>query len=312
MRRVVKYTAIGLVVVLALFSAPWVVDRVSDLIEAMNPLRALVDQLQSDLQKSKAKNADLVVVRDSINTELQRAYTLNTTKESEIQRLLAEINEETGENANLLGVVDSLQGEIEGLRRGGGDVSIGDTGVLKDSTYEDDWIRIRLLGNDSLTYKFEFRISDIAVDLVDDAGNQQTIYSVWISSLRNPAHRKVLDTYAVEETRLKPGSGPRLNWWDPRVLAGVQVIGGAQAHVMFASSNWAPAGYARDNSVLLVFPVVGVASDFDKYHSLTAGVSVNLGYFTPVIRDLYLSTGVGLSFLSPGGSRVYLSLSTSI
>ena len=303
---------VGIVLALAvliLIFRPVILKGVVLLINKINPVGRLVSQLQADNRTLLKLNANNLVERDSLNAALQQAQTLTTTKEQELRGALARASRLVGEEANLSGIVDSLNAEIRSITEGSADVTIADSGLLEGGGYEDDWLSLRLLG-DTLTYEFGFVLGNVEVELQEEGNNVRTIYSVWLQSKKTSGVRKYLGNYALTQTVAKPRIRA-WDWWDPRAMLFLQVMEQAQASFGLALCSYNPAPQWGEDGNLLRFPILSLVSDINNDHRLGAMVSMNVGYFTPIFQNLHVATGYSYGVLG-GGSGVVVGLGAAL
>lgn len=296
--KAIPYKLILTLVILAGF-ALWVVPptlrAVAAFIDMTNPARYVAGKLQADIDRINKLNADLLVEHDSLNAVLNRARTLTSTTQSRLDSALSVAVAYAGDAARLRQEVDRLEGRLSAVSSGGGTTSLSDSGLVINGRYSDDWVDVYVGGHvvgdeyvyDSLSYDFQFGVGDVRVTTTDEFNNHRTVYSVWIESLKNPANRRYLSDYAVSETYYKPKARV-MDWWDMR--AGVYYIvntSQAEAALSFMSVGFGP---PEDGNVLR-FPVVGLLSDFADDHRVGASMSLNIGYFLPLIQNLHIAIG---------------------
>ncbi len=285
------------------FVGPPVLKAIDGLINTLNPIKAIVERLKTDNDVLRRRNGDFIVERDSLNEALQIAHTANVTGEKKLNEALQRVNGLLGERGNLINVIDSLRGNLIGVSEGSGSVVITEAGHLIENRYVDDWLDLRILGRlpsdtsltgkevyDSVRYDFSFGVGDVRIELKDEGNNQQTIYSVWIQSLRNPSNRRYLDNYIVSETILKP-TIQAWDWWDFRAMLAFQGIGNTQGLIGVVPFSFNPAPDRGEDGNLLRFPVIALMSDFNNDHRIGALVSVNVGYTLPVFQNLHILGG---------------------
>lgn len=286
------------------FLGPPVLSGIKGIVQFVNPGRALMDRLTEDNKKLKKLNGDFIVERDSINTALQIAQTLTTTKENELEEALKRAADLAGAGANLSGIIDSLKDELSSVSEGSGSVVIVESGKLIDGKYKDDWINLQVFGRqyedtryytmyDSIAYKFDFTIGDVRVSLEDNSDNIKTVYSVWIQSNTNPANRIFIDNYYVTEVKAKDFVH-RWDWWDVRPALAVQVVDNTQLSLGISTFSYNPNPFKGEDGNLLRFPYMSGLSDFKTDHSLGISILVNAGYFLPIFHNLQVMMGYSI------------------
>ncbi len=271
-----------------------------------NGTRRLIANLTSHNSILSAQLADYTYQADSLSEALFQAHTANTTAKDDLRKALARASALLGEKANLLGVIDSLNGEIVSIREGYASVMFTERGKLVDGHFEDDWLTIDLdarlpsdssitdsIRYDSLGYTFEFDLKQVSVSVINDSNNTRTIHSAQLVSRRNPKAVKWLQV-DMAETILKPDvSVVRWRWWDPRLALGYHVLKPPMLCAGVVIMSFRPGGGDAEGATLVRFPVLEVMSDFDGDHRLGAGVLVNLAPWIPLVQNLYLQGGYG-------------------
>ena len=273
--------------------------------------RKLIADLTNHNQLLSAQLADYTYQADSLSEALSQAHTANVSAKDDLRRALAQASALLGEKANLMGVIDSLNGEIVSIREGHASVTFTERGRLVDGHFEDDWLTVDLdarlpsdssatdsIRYDSLGYTFEFDLRQVSVSVINDSNNTRTIHSAQLVSRRNPDAVKWLQV-DMTETILKPDvSLDRWRWWDPRLSLGYYVLSPPMLTGGIAVASFRPDGGDAEGSVLVRFPVLGLVSDFNGDHRLAAGVLVNLAPWVPLVQNLYLQGGYGWGWRS--------------
>jgi len=296
---------VAIVCLLVFVAGPPITKAVGQIISFLNPVTTLVDRLKDDIRVLRARNTDYQVERDSLNSALQQASTLSTVKGAALDEALARVDKLLGKQAKLMSAVDSLGGEIVSIREGRGSVVIMESGQLVNNKYSDDWVDIEVFGRvpsdssitdtvayDSVGYSFQFGVGNVEVSLQDSSENVRTIYSVWIQSLKDTTNRRFLDNFVLNETVLKD----KLRVWDwnnLRLIGIVEPIGGVHMGLGASLFSWNPGLHGGAGGNLLRLPLFGVVTDGKSSHGLLIGAIANIGYFIPIIENMYLGGGYG-------------------
>ena len=271
-----------------------------------NGTRRLIADLTNHNTILSAQLVDYTYQADSLSEALSQAHTANVLAKDDLRKALVRASALLGDKANLMGVIDSLNGEIVSIREGHASVTFTEKGKLVDGHFEDDWLTVDLdarlpsdtsvtnsIRYDSLSYTFEFELRQVSVSMINDSNNVRTIHSAQLVSRRNPEAVKWLQVDMTETVRKPDVSVDRWRWWDPRLSLGYHVLSPPMLTGGIAVASYRPDGGDAEGSVLIRFPVLGLVSDFRGDHRLGAGVLINLAPWIPLVQNLYLQGGYG-------------------
>jgi hypothetical protein len=290
---------VGAVTLLAI--TPWAARQVAAFIGIVNPLTATVSQLSADLAVSRAQNANYEIAYTKLGDSLSVAHTLNSSLTSSRDKYITDLKKVYGDNARLDHVIDSLRGRITGLEHGSGVVAITDTIDAVAGNFTDPWIDGSIepdvyrggaaLGAYKVTYDITFKVGDVRVTSVDSVGNESTIYSVWLESIKT-GDRRYLSDYVVDAYHQKDRHKSLLLDLRPMLsaMANPNMLGLGVG--VFA---YRPGSRGGEGDYMLRAPVITATSDFKTHHDITAGVSFNMGYYLPVVNNVYVTAGYGIT-----------------
>jgi hypothetical protein len=234
-----------------------------------------------------------------LSDELSIAESMTITKQQMLDDKMNQVS-------LLLRDKQSLKKELEKLKQSGftvnqiesGGVTVNTTNIVEGSgtrnryvmdvnIFEDDWQTSILIPPSKIQNNYHFKIGDVSFSLEDKNSNKIQIYSIWLESLTT-GKRMQLD-YKKDIVSIKKEEKYSFYWWNPKVSTDI-LFGsnkGVESSLDFSFCSYGKSTDNKDTSVL--FPFVGLSSNFRDSIHLGIGAKTNISGFIPLLTDLYIS-----------------------
>lgn len=243
-----------------------------------------------------------------ISEQLSLANATNLYNSKMFESELKAVKKELGkEIARSIDSIEGLNKKIVALSQGSGTMTITGGGDVDSGSFSDPWIdayvEIDSMKKVNLNYQLRIRVKDISLSYYDaDNGSRNEIYSVMVQSLKDSSMTYYLGDYVrtIKYQAKEPERPPERVHTSINgdiVYAGYGVEAGASISLL-TFGNWK-------------FPDIGISSDFENSHNVSAGIRYNVGSFLPLFQDLWISLKYGYNF-GQQGSNALIGIGTTL
>ena len=199
------------------------------------------------------------------------------------------------------------------VSEGSGKVNLHDVAIRKDTTFEGDWVVAYLDSTHTkLDCWFNFMLHSVDVTLQNDNGEERSVYSVYLQSLKDTNNIFYLGDFVKKIGRVPivPEDLSRM-WIESAISLGIYFGKATSGGISYTPFMISSQGDEQKN-VWLRYPSIGLSSNFKNSTVLSAGVDLNIAHFIgrPLV-DLSISPMAGFD-IKAGGFALLIAVKTRL